>query len=65
MKPHPSTAALFAFVLAQSLAGASTAEQVHRIGYLSHGPSPALEALQEGLRTLGWIEGRNLLSSTG
>jgi putative ABC transport system substrate-binding protein len=60
MKPRPSIAALLAVILGQSLAGACAAEQVHRIGYLSHGPSPALEALQQGLRTLGWIEGRNI-----
>jgi ABC-type uncharacterized transport system substrate-binding protein len=60
MKPRPSIAALLAVILGQSLAGACAAEQVHRIGYLSHGPSPALEALQQGLRTRGWIEGRNV-----
>jgi putative ABC transport system substrate-binding protein len=61
MKPRPSIAALLAVILGQSLAGARAAEQVHRIGYPSHGPSPALEALQQGLRTFGWIEGRNLV----
>jgi putative ABC transport system substrate-binding protein len=60
MRPRPSIIALFAFILGQTLVGARAAEQVHRIGYLSHGPSPALEALQQGLRTLGWIEGRNI-----
>ena len=60
MKPCLSTVALLALALAQSLTGASMAEQNHRIGYLSHGPSPALKALQDGLRTRGWIEGRTL-----
>jgi hypothetical protein len=32
MKPRPSIAALLAVILAQSLAGALAAEQVHRIG---------------------------------
>jgi len=37
---------------------------VHRIGYLSPGFAPArlstLEALRQGLRDLGWVEGENL-----
>jgi putative tryptophan/tyrosine transport system substrate-binding protein len=60
MRPLRSIIAMLALILGQSLVGARAAEQVHRIGYLSHGPSPALEALQQGLRTRGWIEGRNI-----
>src|SRR5262249_1889243 len=37
---------------------------VHRIGYLSPGFAPArlstVEALRQGLRELGWVEGENL-----
>jgi putative ABC transport system substrate-binding protein len=62
MRPHPSLIAiLVALTVGLSLAGAQGAEPVHRIGYLSHGPSPALEALQDALRTLGWIEGQNVI----
>jgi putative tryptophan/tyrosine transport system substrate-binding protein len=60
MRTHQLIVALFALTFGLPFAGAQ-AEQVHRIGYLSHGPSPALEALQEELRTLGWFEGRNLV----
>jgi len=60
MKTHSTAVALFALPLMLSPPGAGRAEQVHRIGYLSHGPSPALDALRGRLRTLGWIEGRNL-----
>jgi putative ABC transport system substrate-binding protein len=50
-------------VLAAPLAaGAQPAQKVHRIGILS--PSPAsssrVEAIREGLRSLGYVEGRNL-----
>src|SRR3984893_19020490 len=36
--------------------------KVYRIGYLSigSGPSPRTEALRQGLRELGYIEGKNI-----
>jgi putative ABC transport system substrate-binding protein len=41
------------------------ATTVHRIGYLSPQGlgvvAPRLEALERGLRALGWIEGQNLI----
>jgi len=40
---------------------AQRASRVYRIGYLSHGSSPALKALQDELSALGWIEGRSLI----
>jgi len=42
--------------------GAQTAGKVYRVGYLSMapGPSPRSEALQQGLRALGYVEGQNL-----
>jgi putative ABC transport system substrate-binding protein len=50
-------------LLAAPLAAqAQTAQKVHRIGILS--PSPAysgrIEAIRQGLRVLGYVEGRNL-----
>lgn len=54
------------FVLsAQPLAGAQPAAKVPRIGYLdasgdSSTPSPSLEAFRQGLRDLGYVEGRNI-----
>jgi putative ABC transport system substrate-binding protein len=41
---------------------AQQAGKVYRIGYLSigSGPSPRTEALRQGLRELGYIEGRNI-----
>ena len=40
--------------------------KVHRIGYLSAGPplpefAPHVEALRQGLRELGYVEGQNLV----
>jgi len=49
--------ALFAAPLA---AHAQLAGKVYRIGYLSPG-NPDVEALQNGLSRLGWIEGRNFI----
>src|SRR5215471_7234110 len=45
-----------------SLAQALVDTRVPRIGYLSlaPGPSPRSEALREGLRDLGYVEGQNL-----
>jgi putative ABC transport system substrate-binding protein len=52
--------------LAASLAGrAQPVGKVYRIGYLSAGSISAnphyLEAFRQGLRELGWIEGRNII----
>src|SRR5260370_29950031 len=43
-------------------AEAQQAGKVYRIGYLSigSGPSPRTEALRQGLRELGYIEGKNI-----
>jgi putative tryptophan/tyrosine transport system substrate-binding protein len=47
------------------LAAAQPAEKVHRIGWLTTGarpagPHPLLEAFQQGLRDLGYVEGQNM-----
>jgi len=44
------------------VAEAQPAGKVYRIGYLSigSGPSPRTEALRQGLRELGYIEGKNI-----
>jgi hypothetical protein len=44
-------------------AEAQQAGKVYRIGYLSiaSGPSPRTEALRQGLRELGYIEGKNII----
>jgi putative ABC transport system substrate-binding protein len=61
MKRRDFIVALFCMALGPLAAAAQPADKIPRIGYLSHGPSPVFEAWQEGLRTLGWIEGRNLI----
>ena len=50
-------------------AGAQPAGQVARVGYLVSSPltpgrEPNLEALRQGLRALGWVEGQNLVIET-
>jgi putative ABC transport system substrate-binding protein len=44
-------------------AGAQQAGKVYRIGYLApdSGPSLSSEAFRQGLRDLGWVEGRNIV----
>jgi putative ABC transport system substrate-binding protein len=52
------------FLLNSALVGAQQAGKVYRIGFLSGGyssPSPAVEAFRQGLRDLGYIEGKNLV----
>jgi putative ABC transport system substrate-binding protein len=62
----PSTpATIVVFLLTPLLAEAQVVGKVHRIGFLGNS-SPALEAnlvgpFREGLRELGYIEGRNIL----
>jgi putative tryptophan/tyrosine transport system substrate-binding protein len=43
--------------------GAQSPGRVYRVGYLSMapGPSPRSEALQQGLRALGYVDGQNLV----
>jgi putative ABC transport system substrate-binding protein len=52
-----------AILLAPVAATAQQAGKVYRIGYLSPRPGiePHDEAFRQGLRELGWVEGRNLL----
>jgi len=56
------TVAQVSLVTLPCLADAQMAAKVYRVGYLSMapGPSPRSEALQQGLRDLGYIEGQNL-----
>jgi hypothetical protein len=48
-------------------ARAQQAEGMRRIGYLGSGPASAwttrVEALRAGLRELGWVEGKNIVTS--
>jgi putative ABC transport system substrate-binding protein len=50
-------------LLAAKLAAAAQAGKVYRLGFLSQGQPPKafLEALHQGLRELGYVEGRNLV----
>ena len=55
---------VLAIFVAPRIPKAQQATRGHRIGYLSPGFAPArlstLEALRQGLRDLGWVEGENL-----
>jgi putative ABC transport system substrate-binding protein len=53
---------LAGLIAAPLAAEAQQAGKVYRIGYLSigSGPSPRTEALRQGLRELGYVEGRNI-----
>jgi putative ABC transport system substrate-binding protein len=50
-------------VSAPAIARAQQADKAHRIGFLSlgSGPTAPVEAFGEGLRELGYVEGRNLI----
>ena len=61
MRQRSLIVALFAMALVSNAAEAQPTDKIASVGYISHGLSPALEALQEGLRTLGWVEGSNLI----
>ena len=57
---------LTVFLLTVSLAQAQQAKKVPRIGYVStsddpNTPAPQVEAFRQGLRDLGYIEGKNIL----
>ncbi len=55
--------AVAGIVVARSVAEAQPAGKVHRIGYLGSGSSTSgfHEQFRQGLRELGWVEGRNIL----
>ncbi|MBI3636505.1 MAG: ABC transporter substrate-binding protein [Candidatus Rokubacteria bacterium] len=59
------TLAVVAMLLAPSLAAAQSPPKMARVGWVSGNPrqnTPAfLDALREGLRERGWVEGRNLV----
>ena len=61
MRRRSLIVALFAMALGANAAEAQPTDKIASVGYISHGLSPALESLQEGLRTLGWVEGSNLI----
>jgi putative ABC transport system substrate-binding protein len=56
---------MFGLLAAALAAEAQQAGKVHRIGYLSSGsatvPSRPGEAFRQGLRELGWVEGKNIV----
>src|SRR5262245_41919522 len=54
-----------AVLVAPFTATAQQPTKVHRIGWLGHdsppsGPNPYVEAFQQGLRDLGYVEGQNI-----
>ncbi len=52
-------------VLAAPMVADAQPGKVHRIGYLSSGPSTSnlyRGAFQQGLRELGWVEGQNIVT---
>ncbi len=42
-------------------ADAQQPQKIRRIGFLGNTESPPVEAFRQGLRDLGWVEGRNIL----
>lgn len=63
-----TAAALVVLLLASSAAQAQPRTDVRHVGYLDQGSAarnkPYLEALRDGLRERGWIEGRNIAFET-
>jgi len=63
---NPKWVGFFALVMVLGMCGAvaeaQQANKVPRIGYLrlSAGPSERVEAFRQGLRELGYVEGRNM-----
>ncbi len=55
------TVALCAAALGPYAAGAQAADKIPRIGYLTFGPSTRTESFLQGLRELGYVEGRNIV----
>ena len=53
----------FVLVVAGVVANAQQAKKVHRIGFLAAARSttPAVEAFRQGLRELGYVEGKNIV----
>jgi putative ABC transport system substrate-binding protein len=61
MKPRPGVlSAALLVLLAASLAVAQPAGRVHRIGIMWPAPGPPYDSFIQGLRELGYIEGKNV-----
>src|SRR5688500_9609729 len=59
------TAGSIAFLVAPRAAAAQPPAKIYRVGFLSASSVPdLLEALRDGLRELGWIEGQNFILET-
>jgi putative tryptophan/tyrosine transport system substrate-binding protein len=52
--------AAFGLIMLPLAAHAQPSDRSPRIGYLGGSPAPTWDALQEGLRQLGWTEGKNV-----
>jgi putative ABC transport system substrate-binding protein len=48
-------------LVAPLAAEAQPAGKVYRIGFLANVPQPVYEGVREGMRDLGWVEGRNFV----
>lgn len=62
-RPVLAALALLVLLTAPLVGGAQPSGKIHRIGFLWDTPAVwphALEAFRQGLRDLGWVEGRNL-----
>jgi len=56
---------LWSLLAAPLVAEAQTAGRVPRIGILASGATPAVDAFNQRLRELGYVDGRNLVVETG